>query len=66
MSTKKEKIKVVADGGTLGFVGFICYIGAVVYFLQGAQHAGDVIYAFIEAIVWPAIVVYYVLMGFGA
>jgi hypothetical protein len=44
----------------------LAYIGAVVYFLQGSQHAGDVIYAFLEALVWPAIVVYYVLQNLGA
>jgi hypothetical protein len=63
---KNEKIKVIADNSTLGFLGFMSYVGAVVYFLQGSQHAGDVIYAFIEALVWPAIVVYYVLQNLGA
>lgn len=63
---KKEKIKVVADNGMFGFVGFVAYVGAVVYFLRDAQHGGDVIYAFFEAAVWPGIVVFYVLTGFGA
>ncbi len=63
---KKETVKVIADNGTLGFVGFVAYVGAVVYFLQGAKHGGDVIWAFIEAVVWPGVVVYYLLQGFGA
>lgn len=63
---KKDKIKVVTDNSTLSFVGFVAYVGAVVYFLEGAKHIGDVIYAFIEALVWPGIVVYYVLMNLGA
>jgi hypothetical protein len=63
---KKETIKVISENSTFGFVGFLAYIGAVVYFLQGSNHAGDVIYAFLEALVWPAIVVYYVLQNLGA
>lgn len=64
--SKKEKIKVVSENGTLGFVGFVAYIGAVVYFLQDSKHAGDVIYAFIEAIFWPAIVLFHVLQNLNA
>ncbi len=63
---KKEKIKVVADNGMFGFVGFVAYVGAVVYFLQGAQNGGEVIYSFVEAAVWPGVVLFYVLSGFGA
>lgn len=63
---KEKRIRVTADNGTLGFVAFVAYVGAVVYFLQGAKHAGDVIYAFIEAAVWPGIVVFYALKAFGA
>lgn len=63
---KKETVKVIADNGTLGFVAFVAYVGAVVYFLQGAKHAGDFIYAFIEAIFWPGILVFHMLQNFAA
>lgn len=63
---KKHNINGAANKGMFGFVGFVAYVSAVVYFLQGADHAGDVIYAFIEAAVWPGIVLFYVLTSFGA
>ena len=64
--SKKDKINGVANKGMFGFAGFVAYVGAVVYFLQGSDHAGDVIYAFIEAAVWPGIVLFYVLTSLGA
>jgi len=63
---KEKRIKVTADNGTLGYAAFVAYVGAIVYFLQDAKHVGDGIYAFIEAAVWPGIVVFYVLKSFGA
>ena len=38
-------------------------IGALVYFLQNAQSAGAVVFAFIKALFWPAFLVHS-LMGF--
>lgn len=59
-------VKVINDHGPLGFVMFVAWIGAFNYFLQGTNDFGDVIWAFLEACVWPAIVLYHVLGALNA
>lgn len=55
---KKEVVKV--DSG-VGFVLFIAYIGALVFFVErNVGFWGDVL-AFLQAAVWPAYVMYNVL-----
>ena len=60
------KVKVINDHGPLGFVMFVAFIGAFIYFLRDTNDFGDVVMAFLEAIVWPAILVYHVLLSLGA
>jgi len=48
-----------AYGGGLWFVGFV---GALVYYMQHAANAGLVILGILKALVWPAMLVYYVLL----
>lgn len=61
----KKKIKVDGGAGQLGFVFFLCYIGAVVYFVDKADGFWEVIFGFIQAIVWPAFLVYHAMQGMG-
>lgn len=55
--------KNVQNAGPLGFIGFMAYIGAAVYFINQASGFWAVIWALIKAIVWPAILLYH---GFQA
>ncbi len=57
----KKKMKVVSDHGPAGFAMFLAFVGAFVYFAQGAKNFLDYVNAFFEAIVWPAILVFNVL-----
>lgn len=55
-------IKVV-DRGPLGFVCFVAFIGAAVYFVQQSQGFWGFIVAILKACVWPAYVLYHVLQA---
>ncbi len=59
-------VKIINRHGPMGFVAFVAFVGAFVYFLQGTHNFGDVLFAFIKAIVWPGFVVYHVLLFLGA
>lgn len=48
-----------------GFVMFVSYFGALVYFINQASGFWEVVGAFFQAIVWPAFVVYYGLQALG-
>lgn len=61
-----NKTKVVNDHGPLGFVLFVAYIGAVVYFFQQNETFWGFILALLRAAVWPAYVLYHALQTFGA
>ena len=51
--------KTAVDNGPLGFVLFVAWIGAVVYFVGKVDGFWNIIVAFLQACVWPAYVVYY-------
>jgi len=53
-------------GGPLGFVFFVAWFGALVYFVNHAQGFWQVVLAFLEACVWPAILLYHALSAVGA
>lgn len=55
---KHNKIKVINDHGPLGFVLFVAYIGAAVYFVQQSNGFWGFIWAFIKAMAWPGILIY--------
>lgn len=59
-------VKVINQHGPFGFVMFVAWVGAFVYFLQGIKDFGGFLWAFIEACVWPGIVMYHVLGLLGA
>ncbi len=60
----EKRIKVDSGAGQLGFIFFLCYIGAAVYFVNRADGVWEVIFALIKAIAWPAYLVYYSLLAF--
>lgn len=62
----KHSTQIINQHGPLGSVMFVAFVGAFVYFLQHASNFGDVLFAFIKALVWPGIVIYHVLQNIGA
>ena len=64
---KKETnfIKVVKEDGSLGFVLFTSWIGALVYFVQQSEGFGDFLIAIFQSILWPAYVVHAILGNLG-
>ena len=66
MVKNDKTVKVINDHGPSGFVFFIAFIGAVVYFVQQSDGFWGFILAILQAIVWPAYVVYHVLLLLGA
>ena len=63
---KEDRVKVINQYGPSGFVAFVAWVGAFVYFLQGTKDFGDVVWTFLQACVWPGILVYHVLKLVGA
>ncbi len=47
--------------GEWGGAYFLGFLGALVYYIQGATTGGQIILGILKAIVWPAMVVYHVL-----
>jgi Flp pilus assembly protein TadB len=66
MSEHDKKIKVINKAAPTGFIFFLAFIGAAIYFVA---HSGGgfwaVILALLKAIVWPVFVMYHVLQGLG-
>jgi hypothetical protein len=62
---KDHSVKVINQHGPLGFVFFVAYIGAAVYFVQQSSGFWGFIGALLEAIVWPGFVVYHGLRALG-
>jgi hypothetical protein len=61
MGKDEGKTKTIQQHGPLGFVFFVAYIGALVYFVQQSSGFWGFIAAFFKALVWPAFVVHQVL-----
>ena len=67
MVHNNKTVKVINQAGPTGFIYFLAYIGAAIYFIE--QSSGsflDVILGLLQAIVWPVYVVYHVLKLIGA
>lgn len=62
----KKSTETINQHAPAGFVMFVGFVGALLYFLRSANDFGDVLLAFVKAIVWPGIVVYHVLLSLGA
>ena len=65
MAKNEKAIKVVNDHGPMGWVLFMAYIGAAVYFFQQNETFWGFILALLKAAAWPAYVLYEVLKLLG-
>ncbi|HEY5695565.1 MAG TPA: hypothetical protein VIQ80_01910 [Candidatus Saccharimonadales bacterium] len=63
--SEKSNIKVMSNS-SCGFVLFIAFFGAAVYFVQHSEGFWGFILAILKACVWPAFVTYHVLGLLGA
>lgn len=48
--------------GMTGTVLFLCWVGALVYFINQASGFWEVVLAFLKSLVWPALLLYEVLV----
>lgn len=65
MGKNDKVIKVANDHGPMGWVMFMAYIGAAVYFFQLNQTFLGFFLALLKAAVWPAYVVFETLQRLG-
>ena len=65
MKSDKAPVKIINQGPG-GFVFFMAFIGAVVYFVQQSEGFWGFLLSILQAIVWPAYVVYHALLLLGA
>lgn len=63
MRRNEKTVKVINQHGPSGFVFFMAYIGAVVYFVQNSSGFFGFVWAFFKAIVWPALLVHHGLQA---
>ena len=61
--TENSIVKVTHEHGPKGFVFFVAYIGAVVYFFQQSPDFWGFILALLKAAVWPAFVLYHAMQA---
>jgi hypothetical protein len=62
-----DRVKIVERAGPWGFVFLVAYVGAAIYFISESDGSfWAVILGLLQAIVWPAYVLYHVLVMFGA
>jgi hypothetical protein len=61
-----KSVKVINQAGPTGFIFFLAYIGAAIYFIhQSSGGFWEVILGLLQAAVWPVYVMYHVLLGLG-
>ena len=59
--------RVIVREGPWGFVFLVAYVGAAIYFVSNSDGSfWGVVLGLLQAIVWPAYVVYNVLVALGA
>jgi hypothetical protein len=62
----REGRSIVRDG-PWGFIFVVAYVGAAIYFVSASDGSfWGVILGLLQAIVWPAYVVFHVLLSIGA
>jgi hypothetical protein len=66
MSKHEGSVKVINDHGPIGFVFFVAFFGAAVYFVQQSEGFWGFIFAILKAVVWPGFAIYHVLKLLGA
>lgn len=52
------KKKAAVDNGPTGYILFMAYIGALIYFIERNEGFWGTLLAFLQAAVWPAYVLY--------
>lgn len=57
MAKEAKNIKVINKGGPPAFAYLLTYVGTLVYFIDKADGFGEVLLAFLQAAVWPALLV---------
>ena len=63
----KKTTKVINKAAPTGFMFFLAYIGAAIYFIQKSSGGfWEVIVGLLQAIVWPVYVIYHILRVLGA
>ena len=61
------RARVIVRDGPWGFFFLLAYVGAAIYFISESNGSfWAVILGLLQAIVWPAYVVYHVLLVLGA
>jgi hypothetical protein len=61
------RARVIVREGPLGFIFLLAYVGAAIYFVSMSDGSfWGVVVGLLQAIVWPAYVVYHVLQLIGA
>ncbi len=67
MKHQDKTVKIINQAGPSGFIYFLAYIGAAIYFVhQSTGGFWEVILGLLQAIVWPVYVMYHVLQMLGA
>ncbi len=65
--TRDSRGRVIVREGPWGLILLMAYIGAAIYFVSVSDGSfWGVILGLLQAVVWPAYVVYHVLVLFGA
>ena len=63
---KNDKTKVIYDHGPMGWVLFMAWVGAVIYFYHQNPGFWNFFIAVLKGAVWPAYVLYHALTLLGA
>jgi len=61
------RVKVIERAGPSGFIFFLAFIGAAIYFIEKSNGTfGEVVVGLLQALVWPVYVIFHVLTALGA
>lgn len=63
--SKDKTVKVINDHGPLGYIFFVAWVGALIYFVQHSEGFSGFIMAIIKACVWPGILLHKILSLLG-
>lgn len=67
MAEDRRTVRYVAQSGVWGFLFFLAYIGAAIYFIQQSDGGfWGVVLGLLQACVWPVYVTFHVLEMLGA
>ena len=65
--TTDSRTRMIVREGPWGFTFFLAYIGAAIYFISISDGSfWAVVLGLLQAVVWPAYVMYHVLLLIGA